>query len=85
MEPFAMFAFPPLPIDGEPTRATLHAYAHAVATLPRAHAIAHPLWWHSSLKVRPDGLVTEENFTRHVTISLRTCMVTQFRSSPPAS
>ena len=54
-----MFAFPPLPIDGEPTRTTLHAYAHAVAALPRAHAAAHPLWWHSSLKVRPDGFVTE--------------------------
>lgn len=54
-----LFAFPPLPVDGEPTRATLHAYSHAVATLPRAHAIAHPLWWHTSLKIRPDGLVTE--------------------------
>lgn len=54
-----MFTFPPLPIDGEPTRATLHAYARAVAALPRAHAVAHPLWWHSSLRVRPDGLVTE--------------------------
>lgn len=54
-----MFTFPPLPTHGEPTRSTLHAYAHAVAALPRAHAPAHPLWWHISLKVRPDGLVTE--------------------------
>ena len=54
-----MSTFPTLPTDGEPTRATLHAYAHAVAALPRAHAAAHPLWWHISLKVRPDGLVTE--------------------------
>jgi len=54
-----MFVFPALPPDGEPTRATLHAYAHAVGALPRAHAVAHPLWWHISLKVRPDGLVTE--------------------------
>ena len=54
-----MFTFPALPTDGEPTRATLHAYAQAMAALPRAHAPAHPLWWHISLKVRPDGLVTE--------------------------
>lgn len=54
-----MFTFPALPTDGEPTRSTLHAYAHAMAALPRAHAPAHPLWWHISLKVRPDGLVTE--------------------------
>ncbi|MGB5533169.1 MAG: DUF5996 family protein [Acidimicrobiia bacterium] len=54
-----MFTFPALPTDGEPTRSTLHAYAHAVEVLPRAHAPAHPLWWHISMKVRPDGLVTE--------------------------
>lgn len=54
-----MSTFPALPTDGEPTRSTLHAYAHAVAALPWAHAPAHPLWWHISLKVRPDGLVTE--------------------------
>ena len=51
--------FPALPADGESTRATLHAYAHAVAALPRAHALPHPLWWHISLSVRPVGLVTE--------------------------
>ena len=50
---------PALASDGESTRATLHAYAHAVAALPRAHALPHPLWWHISLSVRPDGLVTE--------------------------
>jgi hypothetical protein len=54
-----MIAFPALPADGEATRSTLHAYAHAVAALPRAHAPAHPSWWHISLKVRPDGFVTE--------------------------
>ena len=54
-----MFTFPALPTDGEPTRSTLHAYALAMAELPRAHAPAHPLWWHISLKVRPDGLITE--------------------------
>ena len=59
MEPTAMSTFPRLPADSEPTRATLHAYAHAVAALPRAHALPNPLWWHISLKVRPDGFVTE--------------------------
>ena len=54
-----MSTFPTLPANGEPTRAALHAYAHAVAALPRAHAAAHPLWWHVSLRIRPDGLVTE--------------------------
>jgi hypothetical protein len=27
--------------------------------LPRAHAVAHPKWWHIGLAVRPDGLVTD--------------------------
>lgn len=54
-----MSTLPALPSDGEPTRATLHAYALAVAALPRAHAVPHPSWWHASMKVRPDGLVTE--------------------------
>ena len=52
-------SFPALPADFEPTRATLHAYAHAVGAIPRAHGIAHPKWWHVSLKVRPEGLVTD--------------------------
>jgi len=50
---------PPLPEKFEPTRATLHAYAHAVGALPRAHAVAHPKWWHVSLRVTPRGLVTD--------------------------
>jgi hypothetical protein len=54
-----MTVFPALPADFEPTRATLHAYANAVAALPRVHAVPHPKWWHISLKIRPDGLVTE--------------------------
>ncbi len=54
-----MPALPALPTDGEPTRATLHAYAHAIAALPRAHALAHSKWWHVSLQVRPDGMMTE--------------------------
>jgi hypothetical protein len=54
-----MTVFPPLPGDRQPTLDTLHAYAHAAAALPRAHAVPHPKWWHISLKVRPDGLATE--------------------------
>ncbi|HSF86522.1 MAG TPA: DUF5996 family protein [Acidimicrobiia bacterium] len=52
-------AFSAMPADFEPTRATLHAYAHAFGAIPRVHAIAHPKWWHISLNVRPNGLVTE--------------------------
>jgi len=54
-----MTVFPSLPEDRRTTLGTLHSYAHAVAALPRIHAVAHPKWWHISLKVRPDGLVTE--------------------------
>lgn len=43
----------------EPTRSTLHAYAHAVGVVPRAHAIPHPKWWHISQKVVVDGLQTD--------------------------
>lgn len=50
---------PALLPEYQPTRATLHAYAHAVGAIPRAHGIAHPRWWHISLKVRPEGLVTD--------------------------
>lgn len=50
---------PPLPDDWERTRSTLHAYAHAAGSVPRALAEAHPKWWHVSLKVRPHGLVGE--------------------------
>ncbi len=53
-------AFPHLPEDWERTRATLHAYSHGVAAIPRAHAEAHPKWWHVSLKVTEDGLVTDD-------------------------
>jgi hypothetical protein len=52
-------AFPTMPTDFEPTRATLHAYAHAFGAIPRIHAISHPKWWHISLNVQPNGLVTE--------------------------
>ena len=50
---------PHLPEDFEDTRATLHAYSNAVGVVPRAHGIAHPKWWHISLKVRPVGLATD--------------------------
>lgn len=43
----------------EPTRQTLHLYSQAVGVITRAHAPFHPRWWHISLKVQPDGLVTE--------------------------
>lgn len=44
----------------EPTRKTLHTYAHAVGALPRAHAEAHPKWWHISLKVKENGLRSDD-------------------------
>ncbi len=44
----------------EPTRDTLHWYSKAVGVIPRAHASFHPKWWHISLKVVPDGLITDE-------------------------
>ncbi|NNF87347.1 MAG: hypothetical protein HKM97_02360 [Acidimicrobiia bacterium] len=52
-------SLPRLPDDFEPTRATLHAYAHAVGAIPRAHAEPHDLWWHVSLKVTDRGLETD--------------------------
>jgi hypothetical protein len=50
--------FPPL-TGWEPTRETLHLYSKVVGAVPRAHAEFHPKWWHISLKVQPDGLVTD--------------------------
>lgn len=49
--------FPTL-ANWEPTRGTLHYYTLAIGTVSRAHAEFHPKWWHISLKVVPDGLVT---------------------------
>lgn len=54
-----MTAFPALPEDWEPTRATLHAYAHAVSAIPRVHAAPHARWWHISFKADTNGLVTD--------------------------
>ncbi len=60
-----------LPDDIEPTRATLHAYAHAVAALPRAHHEPHPRWWHTSLKPTIHGLTTEVVDTDAGPVSVR--------------
>ena len=49
---------PDLPATWEETRATLHAYAHGVGAIPRAHGEAHPKWWHLGLTVKPDGLAS---------------------------
>lgn len=47
-------------LDGfEPTRQTLHLYSQVVTAVPRAHGVFHPKWWHVSLKVQPDGLITD--------------------------
>jgi hypothetical protein len=51
--------FPTISFEYEPTRATLHAYSKAIGAVARAHGIAHPKWWHLSLNVRPDGLVSD--------------------------
>jgi len=51
--------FPPL-TEWEPTRRTLQRYSRVVGAVPRAHAEAHPQWWHISLKVTPDGLTTDK-------------------------
>lgn len=44
----------------EPTRKTMHLYSNILGIIPRTHAEPHPKWWHISLKVQPDGLVTDE-------------------------
>lgn len=51
--------FPAL-TNWEPTRQSLHWYSRAVGVVPRAHAKFHEKWWHISLKVLPDGLVTDK-------------------------
>jgi len=50
---------PPLTENWEATRATLHNYALAMGIVPAVHALPHPQWWHISLKVHPDGFITE--------------------------
>lgn len=46
--------------DWEPTRQTLHWYSRGISAIPRAHAEAHPKWWHVSLEIVEDGLVTSK-------------------------
>ena len=44
----------------EPTRQTLHLYSRIIAAVPRAHGEFHPKWRHISLRVQPDGLITDK-------------------------
>ena len=50
--------FPPL-AGWEPTRKTLHLYSNILGVVSRVHAEPHPKWWHVSLQVQPEGLVTD--------------------------
>lgn len=43
----------------EPTRQTLQLYSRVVTAVPRTHGEFHPKWWHVSLNVQPDGLITD--------------------------
>ena len=52
-----MSIFPALD-NFEPTRQTLHLYAHAMGVIPRTHATPHPQWWHISLRAAPNGFHT---------------------------
>ena len=52
------FVFPSL-TGFAATRRTLQLYARAVTAIPRAYAEPHPQWWHVSLAVQADGLVTD--------------------------
>jgi hypothetical protein len=56
MEPKTVF---PSLAGFEPTRQTLQLYSRAVSAVPRAHGKFNPKWWHVSLKVQPDGLITD--------------------------
>jgi hypothetical protein len=44
----------------EPTRRTLQLYSRVISAVPRAYGEFHPKWWHVSLRVQPDGLITEK-------------------------
>lgn len=50
----------PIPAGFEPTRAALHGYARAAATVARAHAQPHPKWWHAALQVSGRSWYTDE-------------------------
>lgn len=53
-----MVPFPTLDGFG-PSRETLHCYAQAINAITRVHAIERPHWWHTSLKVVADGLISD--------------------------
>jgi hypothetical protein len=44
----------------EPTRQTLQLYSRVISAVPRAHGDFHPKWWHVSLRVQADGLITDK-------------------------
>jgi len=47
-------------LDGfGPTRRTLQLYSRALSGLARVHGVAHPNWWHISLRVTPSGLQSD--------------------------
>jgi hypothetical protein len=50
--------FPDLPTDWDATRSILHAHAASVGVVARAHAEAHPKWWHLGLTVTDGGLAS---------------------------
>lgn len=41
------------------TRRTLQLYSRALSGLARVHGVAHPNWWHISLRVTPSGLLSD--------------------------
>lgn len=53
-----MEVFPSLDGIG-PTRRTLHKYARAVGVIAGSHTLPQSHYWHTSLKVLPDGLITD--------------------------
>jgi hypothetical protein len=46
--------------DWEATRSTLHLYSRILSAVANVHAEPHPKWWHVSLNVQSDGLMTEK-------------------------
>jgi hypothetical protein len=43
----------------EPTRQTLQLYSRIMSSVPGTYLEFHPKWWHISLEVQPDGLITK--------------------------
>ena len=44
----------------EPTRQTLQLYSRVISAVPRAFGEFHHKWWHVSLRVQSDGLLTDK-------------------------